>query len=296
MHGSRQACLALALAFGALLLGGCTNLGAVREFADSSARITQYRAATELYLDSADRQLADLPPDPRFDATRKHLQALKAVTADDKATLLKLHAITTGYLKALARLAGDDAYSISSGIKQVAGAIRASDALGIDADHVRAYDNIARRVSDWILAAKQARDVRHLVAENGADMDKLLEAMHLATEAYGIVLEQEQQAYDAVADYRIAQWTSELPGDPVLTPERRETIVTLLRRSQLADRAAQKQALKAQRAAASGLKRVRQAHAALLQHVDRLNSEQIQELLHGAADDLKSIRESISEL
>ena len=296
MQGSRRQCLAVAFVVAALLAGGCTNLGAVREFADSSARITAYRTATEGYLDSADRQLAELPPAARFDATRRHLQELKAVTAEERATLLKLHATTTGYMKALARLAGDDAYSIASGIKQVSGAIRASDALGIDASHVRAYDNIARRVSDWLLAARQARDVRQLVSENGADMDKLLEAMQRATDAYGIMLEQEIAAYDALADYRRAVWAAELPGDAALTPERREVIAILLLRSELADREAQRQARKAQRAAARGLERVRQAHAEMLRNVDRLDADQVQELLRAAADDLKSIRESIEAL
>ena len=170
------------------------------------------------------------------------------------------------------------------------------DALGINDDHVRAYDNIAQRVTDWALAAKQARDVRHLVTENGADMDKLLEAMQLATEAYGIVLEQEIQSYELVADYRQAQWSAELSGDAALTPERRETIATLLRRSELADKEAQQRARKAQRAAAAGVKRVRQAHQAMLENVDRLSSEQVRDLLREAADDLKSIRRSISEL
>ena len=151
-------------------------------------------------------------------------------------------------------------------------------------------------MTDWALAAKQARDVRHLVTENGADMDKLLEAMQLATEAYGIVLEQEMQSYDVVADYRQAQWSAELPGDAALTPERRGTIATLLRRSELADKAAQQRMLKAQRAAAAGLKRVRQAHEVMLQNVDRLGSEQVEELLREAADDLKSIRRNITEL
>ena len=223
----------------AALLGGCANLGAVREFADSSSRLTDYRAVTQHYLDSADRQLAELPADPRFDGARENLQALKTVTARDKATLLKLHATTTGYMTALARLAGEDAYAISPSIRKVAKAIQPSDALGIDEDHVRAYDNIAERVSDWALAARQAKDVRRLVTENGADMDKLLEAMQLATQAYGIVLEQEIQSYELVADYRQAQWSAELPGDAALTPERRETIATLLQRSEREDKAAQ---------------------------------------------------------
>lgn len=295
MHGSR--CRAgLALALVAFAVSGCANLGAVREFAASSARMTDYRDATEHYLDSADRQLTELPAAARFDGAREQLQALKQVTARDKATLLRLHATTSGYMRALARLAGADAYSVSTEIGKVARAIEASEALGIDEDHVDAYANIARRVSDWALAARQARDVRHLVTENGADMDKLLEAMQRATEAYGIVLEQEIAAYDALADYRRAVWAAELPGDAALTPERREVIATLLRRSELADREAQRQARKAQRAAARGLERVRQAHADMLRNVDRLDADQVQDLLRTAADDLKSIRESIEDL
>src|SRR5690606_19516229 len=84
MHGSKRICLALALACSALVAGGCSNLGAVREFAASSARMTDYRAATDHYLDSADRQLAELPAAERFDGTREQLQALKRVTARDK--------------------------------------------------------------------------------------------------------------------------------------------------------------------------------------------------------------------
>src|SRR5690606_28525703 len=136
MHGSRRLCLALALACSALVAGGCSNLGAVREFAASSARMTDYRAATDHYLDSADRQLTELPAPARLDATREQRQALRRGTARHKATLLGLHATTTGYMRALARLAGADAYSVSTEIGQVARAIEASEALGIDEDHV----------------------------------------------------------------------------------------------------------------------------------------------------------------
>lgn len=286
----------MALLAGAALIGGCANLAAVREFAASSANMTGYHAVTDHYVNSADRQLADLPADKRFDATRKNLQRLQAVTAQDKATLLKLHATTTGYMSALAQLAGDDAYSIAPEIKTVSGAIQASDSLKINADHVAAYSNIAQRVTDWALAAKQARDVKKLVRDNGADMDKLLEAMQLATQAYGIVLQQEIQSYELIADYRQAQWAAKQPGDANLTPERREVIATLLRRSAVSDIAAQQQALKAQQAAAAGVDRVRQAHLVMLQNVDRLSAKDVQLLLRQATSDLKSIRQNLSDL
>lgn len=296
MYASRHLCLTIPFAFVVFSASGCANLGAVREFAASSASMTGYQAVTEHYVRSADRQLADLPVDKRFDATRRNLQTLKTVTATDKATLLKLHATTTGYMSALAQLAGEDAYSMSPEIERVSGAIQASESLKINADHVSAYSNIAQRVVDWALAAKQSKDVKSMVKENGADMDKLLEAMQFATRAYGIVLEQEIQSYELVADYRQAQWSAKLPGDTALTPERREVIATLLRRSALADTSAQQQALKTQQAAVAGLDRVRQAHQVMLKNVDRLSATEVQAILRQAASDLKSIRQSISDL
>lgn len=296
MYTGKRFYLTLAFVACASVTSGCANLAAVREFATSSANMTGYDAVTEHYVSSADRQLADLPADKRFDATRKKLQTLKAVTTQDKATLLKLHTTTTGYMSALGQLAGEDAYSLAPEIKQVSGAIQASESLKINADHVSAYSSIVQRVTDWALAAKQAKDVKHMVKENGADMDKLLEAMQLATQAYGIVLEQEIQSYELVADYRQAQWSAKLPGDVGLTLERREVIATLLRRSTLADTTAQQQALKAQQAAAAGLDQVRQAHQVMLQNVDRLSTKEVQAVLRKAASDLKSIRQGISEL
>ena len=44
---------------------GCTNMRAVRDFAASSASLTDYSGVTERYVTSADRQLADLPPELR---------------------------------------------------------------------------------------------------------------------------------------------------------------------------------------------------------------------------------------
>ena len=120
--------------------------------------------------------------------------------------------------------------------------------------------------------------------------------MQLATQAYGIVLEQEIQSYELVADYRQAQWSAKLPGDVRLTPERREVIATVLRRSTQVDIAAQQQALKAQQAAAAGLDRVRQAHESMLKNVDRLGAKDVQTILRQATADLKSIRQNISDL
>jgi len=280
----------------AALLCGCVNLGPVREFAGSSARLTGYQGVTERYVTSADRQLADLPPGKSYDPLRTKLQNLRTISARDKDTLLKLHATTTGYMAALALLAGEDAYSVSGELGKVSDAIAASEALHIDAGHVQAYSNIAQRVVDWALAAQQAKDVKRMVKRNGQDMDKLLEAMELATQAYGIVLRDEANSYDARSELREAAWMAELKGDSELTPARRDAVVTLLRRTARIDKAAQADALKAQQAAADGIAQVRAAHSELVRNVDRLDDKQLQTTLRKAAADLKSIRQSFATL
>lgn len=279
-----------------LVLAGCVNLAAVREFASSSARMTDYKAVTDRYVTSADRQLADLPADPQFKVVRKRLETLRQITADDKATLLKLHTITTGYMSALAGLAGDDVYTLSPEIDKVSGSIVASEQLKIDDKHVQAFGNIAKRVTSWMLAAKQAKDIKQMLKGNGEDMDSLLEAMQIATDSYGIVLEQETASSLAIAEYRELQWQAPLSADVSVTPGRREVIATLLRRSAVAEAAAQASAIKRQQAAVTGLAEVREAHRSLVDNVDRLNSKEIQALLRKASADLKAIRASVAEL
>lgn len=279
-----------------LVVGGCANLGAVREFAASSTKLTEYKGVTNLYVSSADRQLADLPSAPRFTVLRGKLEELKQVSAKDKETLLNLHAITTGYMAALAGLAGDGAYSVSDEFKGLAGAITASKELGINGDHVKAYANIIGRVVDWVMAAQQARDVKRMVKENGEDMDKLLEAMEFATQVYGVVLEQEAESSNTVVMFREAPWKEEMEGDINLTPERREVVAALLRKSSVAEAAEQDAALKAQKAALSGVQAVRKGHRVMIENVDRLTAKDIQAQLKRAAEDLKSIRSDISDL
>jgi hypothetical protein len=225
------------------------------------------------------------------------LLELKDTTTKQKDTLLKLHAATTGYMAALAGLAGKDAYSISADIDKVSGSIAAFDELGISAEHVQAYSNIVGSVVDWAMAAQQAKDVKRMVKENGEDMDKLLEAMEFATEGYGRVLKQEATASEALAEDRAFVWNEKMPGDTnSLTVERREVLSALLRKTSAAEKAEQAKALEAQKAAAAGLKEIRVAHRKMVDNVDRLKAKDVQALLKKAASDLKAIRNDISEL
>lgn len=275
---------------------GCANLGAVREFAATSADLTDYKVVTQRYVTSAERQLAEVPAASAFDGTRRELTELQATTARDKESLLRLHSITTGYMAALAGLADEDAYSLSPEIDKVTGAISESKRLNLTSEHVTAYGNIAKRVASWATAAIQARDVRRMVRTYGADMDRLLEAMQVATAAYGFTFMEEANNTASFDSARAAAWKFKLPGDSEVTPERREVITTLLRRSVTAERSAQADAVKRQQAAAAGLEKVRDTHAKLMENIDRLDRKEVQAMLRQAAADLKSVRKSLAQL
>jgi len=280
----------------AVATSGCTNLGAVREFAATSADLTDYKVVTQRYVTSAERQLAEVPASSAFDGTRRGLLELQATTARDKESLLKLHAVTTGYMAALASLADEDAYELSPEIDEVTGAIAESKQLNLTSEHVAAYGNIVKRVASWATAAKQARDVRRMVRTYGADMDRLLEAMQVATAAYGFTFMEEANNTAAFDRVREAAWRSKLAGGTEVTPERREVITTLLRRSSTADRAAQAEAMKRQQVAAQGLAKVRETHQKLMENIDHLDRKEVKTLLRQAAADLKSVRKSLAQL
>jgi hypothetical protein len=287
----------LAAAVGcAAILAGCANLEAVRDFTASSARLTAYKDITERYLTSADRQLAEIPATAAFAVPRAKLLERQQATAAQKDSLIKLHNVTTGYMAALAKLAGEDTFDISGGIDQVAGAISAVPDVGINADHVAAYAGIVQKVASWALAAKQAKDVKEIVKAHGMSMDKLLEAMEVATVSYRGVLHNEREAIDSYQEGRVAAWKEVLPAETGTANTRRELVLAVSRRSYAVLAKEEADALKAAEDAAEGVTVVRKGHAEMLANVDRLDDKQVVALLKKAAADLKDVRSNLKKL
>lgn len=275
-------------------LSGCANLGAVREFAETSSQITGFQGVTERVISSPDRTLADLPATPAYAAARAKQVQLQTELKAQRETLLKLHKTTTGYMAALSGLAGKDAYAISEEINGVAGAITASDLFGVSDDHVNAYASIASKVSNWALAAAQARDVKRMVKDYGPQMSVLLDALGQTLVAYEFVLRQESANAKAVHEARLVHWNSQ-PGDR-LTPGRLEAVRALSVRSFNADQAERDRAAKARDDLAKGVAKVRAGHTQLVENVDRLSSKDVQALLKQATADLKVIRANLQKL
>lgn len=278
---------------------GCANLGAVRSFAATSSQLTGYREVTERYVGSADRQLANLPAGKSYDPVRKELQTLKQSSAQQKDSVIKLHNTATGYMSALAELAGEDAYSLNAEIDKVSGAITAAPELGIGAEEVAAYSKIATLVSSWLVAAKQARDVKAMLKTYGDDMDRLLGAMQRAARSYEGVLQQEKASADRIQMVRVAAWDhpkSDPKSADKVEEMRRDAIVAMSKNSYAGISEQHDKALQAAAAASQGLAQVRSGHAAMLKDADHLKSKQLQALLKQAVADMKTVRAQLDAL
>lgn len=199
-------------------------------------------------------------------------------------------------MSALAELAGEDAYSFNADIDKVSGAITAAPELGIGAEDVAAYGKIAKLVSSWALAAKQARDVKAMLKTYGDDMDRLLGAMQRAARSYEGVLQQEKASADSIQMLRLTVWKQPKSGDGLLDEARRDAIVAMSNNAYAGIAEQQAKALQAAAAASQGQAQVRSGHAAMLKDADRLKSKQLQALLKQAVADMKTVRAQLDAL
>ncbi|MEO8936677.1 MAG: hypothetical protein ABI277_09865 [Burkholderiaceae bacterium] len=301
-HGYRIARLRVAVALVAGLTG-CANLEGVRDFTASSARITAYRGVTDRALASPDYVLLEFPAGPAFDAFRAAAEADRLKAPQRKEALLKLQSVATGYMAALAKLAGDDSFDLSGDIGKVSGQIALIPDLGITAAQVSAYTTLAQTVTNWATAAEQARDVKALVLQYGEPMDTLLHGMETATAAYIGILKNEQGAVLAIEQSRQAFWQVPLKadGDPrsnegIALANRRDAILALSRRSYAQTAHEEADAIAAAQQAARGVRIVRTGHAEMLKNIDRLDNRDVVALLKKAAADLKAIRSNLKAL
>jgi hypothetical protein len=286
-----------------LVVAACANLEAVRDFSASSASLTAYKDVTERYLASDDVVLAELPASPDFAPIKTAVQAHKQAVAQEQASLFRLHNVATGYMAALANLAGEGAFDISQEFDQVTGAIVAVPGLGLNTQHVQAYASIAQRVTSWALAAKQAHEVKSLVKEHGPAMDTLLQAMGTVADAYQVELKNEQGRIASFQQAREIAWNADLSAeaalagdDRAITIDRREAVIAWSRRAQALRVKEQASAIVAAQEARSGIDIVRQGHAEMLRNVDHLSDKQLIALLRKATVDLMEVRANLRKL
>lgn len=313
MQTTRSLRLASALLAVSMLIG-CANLEAVREFTSNSAQLTGYTEVTDRFVSSPERIQAQIPDDPRFDPDRANAKKFAADIAPVKDSLLKLHTVATGYMGALAQLAGEDAFSLSPQIDQVTGALVAAPSLGLNAEHVQAFGSIASKVTSWLLAAKQAKEVKTMVQTHGAAMDKLLEGMDIVATAMKVQLDNERGQLRSYEDVHLSSYLVQVGGElpppsgmadterrryeqtQLSLDNRRKASLVWARRSYKDIEQVQNNAVSSAIAAIEGIKVVRKGHDDMRRDIDRLTGAQLTALLKKAASDLKSIRQNLKAL
>jgi hypothetical protein len=279
-------------------LGGCANLDAVRDFSATSAQLGGYREVTRQYLSSPGRRLREIPPDPLFAEQKASIEATTRDIAAQKESLATLQSLASGYMTALATLAGDDTIEISDEVDKVSGAVRAFPDLGISAAHVDAVGALARTVTRWTLAARQARDVKTLVQQYGEPMDAVLEAMESVLRSCDGVLRQEHASIEAYNEAKLAYWARPSEAEAA-SPElsRRHLLVrTLAQRSWDLIQAEQRRVDAAVAAARKGVAAVREGHRVMRENIARLSSAEMKGLLRQASADLRAARSQIATL
>ena len=285
------------------MLAGCANLDAVRDFASASARFTAYRDATDRYATSADRVLAEVPGSSDFAAARREAEAQSRAQHAERDSLIRLRDTATGYLAALARLAGDDAFDVAPDLDRVTGQLARAPSLGIDDDHVRAYGTIVAKVGRWTLAAAQAKNVRTFAHEYGPAMDTLLGAMEVVARSSEVTIRNEAGSMRGFQEAREVVWSTPLRveeavggADREQLDQRREAVVAWSRRGYVLIAAEEADAIRTARAAARGAALVRAGHAEMLAHLDDLDAKQLVAVLRRAAADLRDVRSSFGDL
>lgn len=298
----------------AVVLSACANLKAVRDFTASSAQLTGYTDVSDRYLSSPERIASEIPKDTVFDLDRAGVERLKPKVAAQRDSIMKLHNVVTGYMAALAVLAGDDTFNISKQIDEVTGAIVAAPDLSLNADHVDAFGNIAKTVSSWLLAAKQAKEVKAMVSQHGASMDKLLEAMEFVTDAMRIQLVNEQGKVKSYLSVYEAAYRSDVGAEGpaprpltgadldrynkerVIVLQRRDVTLLQLRREHAMLLKQEQDAVDSTSQALEGVRAVRRGHAEMRRNVNDLSREDVMALLEKTAGELKSIRDNLKKL
>lgn len=309
------ACLRLGASLSlALALSACGNLQAVRDFAKQSALLAAGEPVTERFVSNPQAMLVHAPPTKDFEADRERLKKSAEARAKRRDSVVKVYSVVAGYMGSLANLAGEDTFSLSSSIAEVEGALVAAPDLGIEPDTVSAFAKIASVVSNWITEAIQVKEVKAMVGRHGAAMEQMLAGMEDITVSIIGILEEDEKVVGNFADYYESGYR--FPIGPEQDPPaslsgaardayvkqrdtalvRRDAAGLLVRRSNAAMRAEQRDAVRSARELLQGVQSVRAGHAEMRSSIDRLTNEQVVAQLRRLAADIQVVRENLRRL
>lgn len=263
------------VAIGALL--GCANLQAIREFGKTAAAVSSYGDAGQAYRESArtiEPYLAGAPVQGnRADARQAQVMAANAVQAS-----------LAGYFATLAKLAGEDSFSLEAELQAISKGVQSLPEGPIDSDAATNAVALAKTLQKYALARAQASAVKELVTEGGpAAMRVLTRLEGVATSWRGALENDSRTVISSISSLAVARDTPPL-------------LRMLARDRQQQHQFNYDQALKRVDTAISALQKIRAAHEAMVSNIELLDSKQLQSLLKAAVADLKAAKKNLDAL
>jgi hypothetical protein len=255
-------------------LQGCANLEAVREFGKTVAEVSSYRDAGKAYQKSARTIVPYLAGDPvqgnRAEARLAQVAAANAVQAS-----------LAGYFATLAKLAGEDSFSLDAELDVISKGLQSLPAGTVDPDAATNAIALAKTLQKYALARAQASAVKELVTKGGPPAMRLLTRLEaVATSWRGALENDSRTVVNTISALAAARDTPPL-------------VSMLARDRQQQHQLNYDQAIKRVDTAIAALQKIRAAHEAMASNLEALDSKQLQSLLKGVVADLKAAKKNL---
>lgn len=258
-------------------LQGCANLEAVREFGKTAAAVSSYGDAGKAYQESArtiEPYLAGAPVQgDRADARQAQVAAANAVQAS-----------LAGYFATLAKLAGEDSFSLDAELDAISKGVQSLPAGAVDPEAATNAIALAKTLQKYALARAQASAVKELITEGGPSAMRLLTRLEAVAISWrGALGNDSRTVVGTISALAAARDTPPL-------------VSMLARDRQQRHQLNYDQALKRVDTAVAALQKIRSAHEAMVANIESLDSKQLQSLLKGAVADLKAAKNNLDAL
>lgn len=284
-------------------VAGCTDLGAIRDFAKSSATVANYTPVLNDYAPSIERQKRYLPDDAwlkddaadqaQYQADKKwrdeKIAELTATTAEAEAELPRietLHKTVVAYMTALGQLADDDLVSFDKQITGLTGALK--DSKVIDADTAKAVAGVASLVARAFTDRWRQAELAKLIKDTDSDFQIVVKGLQkIVSRGISGTLGDEAAAANSYFEkvvLRARSGKGEIAGIALVQEIRRDHAAAIAEKQRAAD------------AYVKALGKIAAGHADLKANAGKLSDKQLLARISADAKDIQTLYENIKAL
>lgn len=265
----------------AVVLTACSNLKEVKEYAAESAKFSSYNELTVRFRDTYSREQPYLSGEAEKIAQATDLGRKAAY--DD---LVKLQKSVSLYMETLARISGDDSFSVAKELDALKGGIKAHPDFKVNTKEVDAVVNITQVIAKWVTSTYQEQAVRKMIKEGNDPLQTLLVGMGSLTRIYKATNENERKSVLGLLETNIAF------ADP-----KKDALLIALARAHIQAKTTEYNSVQAKyELAEKGLKNIAEGHKHLYENLDKLSKTEVRSSISKLAKDIKIIRANLESL